>query len=59
MSYIHPMLQESWDEAAACAQMEYDQARLQQQTESKGLPAPIETGTTFNQEESQNGIYCF
>lgn len=38
MNDIHPMLQESWDEAAACAQMEYDQAQVAKaESESKAV----------------------
>lgn len=40
MNTVHPMLQESWDEAAACAQMEYDQTQAAHaDAESEALEA--------------------
>ena len=41
MQNVHPMLQESWDEAAACAQIEYDQA-VYQATQAAQAQAPVE-----------------
>lgn len=46
MQNIHPMLQESWDEAAACAQIEYDQA-IYQATQAQAPVEPSEDSTTF------------
>lgn len=54
------MLQESCDEAAACAQMDYDmeQYRLAHQNDEKGSPAPTETGNN-QMKEIHHGIHCF
>lgn len=51
-------LQESWDEAMACAQIEYDQEqyRIAQELKEKGLSAPIKTDTTIEKEEN-HGFY--
>jgi len=55
----HPMLQESWDEAMSCAQIEHDQEQHRLEQSKKGLSAPIKTDTTPNEKEKDHGIHCF
>mgnify|MGYP000476311417 CR=1 FL=1 len=53
----HPMLQESWDEAMSCAQIEHDQEQHRLEQSKKGLSAPVKTDTTTLEMENQNGIH--
>jgi len=51
------MLQESWDEAMSCAQIEHDQEQHRLEQSKKGLSAPVKTDTTTSEMENQNGIH--
>lgn len=46
INYV-PLLKDSWDEAMACAQMDYDEALHRfAQVVKRGLSAPIKTDAT-------------
>lgn len=54
---MHPMLQESCDEAAVCAQIEFDQEQYRLEQLKKGLSAPVKTDATSHEKEKDHGIF--